>query len=244
MGLLDGRMAFQKMLTIDHIHSTIWWMECEIQKQKAKATILFDDILQAKKSQRLQMHFKRNHNSSLLLNPCRSSCHSNLLHHHHHQSLSQAPQRTQSTSTKDPENLLSRYKTTPRKVARNSPFGAGQTPRLSTTGRDTSTGTPQGGVKTADQLPMVHGGVGRAWRITLKQAFGIRTNPARFDLGEGAVLWTPLVSSSPPFLPHVLLTFPSFHHCFILIVSPWLMLHLDGCARQHVVQLSLFTHSL
>ena len=61
MRLLDGRMAFQKMLTIDHIHSTIRRMEHEIRKQKAKATMLFDDILTMKKSQRLQMHFKKNH---------------------------------------------------------------------------------------------------------------------------------------------------------------------------------------
>ena len=50
MGLLDGQMAFQKMLTIDHIHSTIWRMEHEIRKQKARATMLFEDILHAKKS--------------------------------------------------------------------------------------------------------------------------------------------------------------------------------------------------
>ena len=63
MGLLDGRMAFQKMLTIDHIHSTIRRMEHEIQKQKARATMLFDNVLHAKKSRRLCMHFKRNHSS-------------------------------------------------------------------------------------------------------------------------------------------------------------------------------------
>ena len=60
-GLLDGQMAFQKMLTIDHLHSTIWWMEHEIWKQKAKATMLFDDVLTMKKSRRLQMHFQKNH---------------------------------------------------------------------------------------------------------------------------------------------------------------------------------------
>ena len=50
MGLLDGWMAFQKMLTIDHLHSTIRRMEHEIRKQKAKATMLFDDVLTMKKS--------------------------------------------------------------------------------------------------------------------------------------------------------------------------------------------------
>ena len=63
MGLLDGQMAFQKMLTIDHIHSTIRRMEHEIKKQKVRATMLFDDILHAKKSRQLRMHFKKNHSS-------------------------------------------------------------------------------------------------------------------------------------------------------------------------------------
>ena len=63
MGLLDGRMAFQKMLTINHIHSMIQQMEHEIRKQKVRATMLFDDVLHAKKSRQLRMHFKRNHNS-------------------------------------------------------------------------------------------------------------------------------------------------------------------------------------
>ena len=63
MSLLDGRMAFQKMLTINHIHSTIRRMEHEIRKQKARATMLFDDVLHAKKSRRLHMHFKKNHSN-------------------------------------------------------------------------------------------------------------------------------------------------------------------------------------
>ena len=63
MGLLDGQMAFQKMLTINHIHSMIRRMEHEIRKQKARATMLFDDVLHAKKSRRLRMHFKKNHSS-------------------------------------------------------------------------------------------------------------------------------------------------------------------------------------
>ena len=36
-------------------------MEHEIQRQKAKATMLFDDVLTARKSRRLRMHFKKNH---------------------------------------------------------------------------------------------------------------------------------------------------------------------------------------
>ena len=61
MGLLDGRMAFQKMLTIDHLHSTIWQMENKIRKQKAKAAMLFNDVLTMKKSWQLRMHFQKNH---------------------------------------------------------------------------------------------------------------------------------------------------------------------------------------
>ena len=61
MGLLDGQVAFQKMLTINHLHSMIWRMEHEIWKQKAKATMLFNDVLTMKKSQQLQMHFQKNH---------------------------------------------------------------------------------------------------------------------------------------------------------------------------------------
>ena len=61
IGLLDRRMAFQKMMMIDHLHSTIQQMEYEIWKQKSKAAMLFNDILTMKKSRRLQMHFQKNH---------------------------------------------------------------------------------------------------------------------------------------------------------------------------------------
>ena len=61
MGLLDRQMAFQKMLTINHLHSTIWRMEHEIRKQKVKAAMLFNNILTMKKSWWLQMHFQKNH---------------------------------------------------------------------------------------------------------------------------------------------------------------------------------------
>ena len=36
-------------------------MEHEIQRQKSKAAMLFNDILTIKKSQRLQAHFQKNH---------------------------------------------------------------------------------------------------------------------------------------------------------------------------------------
>ena len=55
------RWAFQKMLTINHLHSMIRQMEHEIRKQKAKAAMLFNDILTMKKSRWLRMHFQKNH---------------------------------------------------------------------------------------------------------------------------------------------------------------------------------------
>ena len=61
VGLLDGWTAFQKMLTINHLHSTIRQMEHEIRRQKSKAAMLFNDVLTMKKSQQLQMHFQKNH---------------------------------------------------------------------------------------------------------------------------------------------------------------------------------------
>ena len=61
IGLLDGWTAFQKMLTINHLHSTIWQMEWEIWKQKLKAAMLFNDILTMKKSRWLWAHFQKNH---------------------------------------------------------------------------------------------------------------------------------------------------------------------------------------
>ena len=62
IGLLDGRTAFPKMLTINHLHSTIRRMEHEIRRQKSKAVMLFNNVLTMKKSQRLQAHFQKNHN--------------------------------------------------------------------------------------------------------------------------------------------------------------------------------------
>ena len=61
MGLLDRWIAFQKMLTIDHLHSMIQRMEHEIWKQKTKAAMLFNNVLTMKKSWQLQMHFQKNH---------------------------------------------------------------------------------------------------------------------------------------------------------------------------------------
>ena len=61
VGLLDRQMAFQKMLTIDHLHSMIWWIEQEIWRQRSKAAMLFNDVLTMKKLQWLRMHFQKNH---------------------------------------------------------------------------------------------------------------------------------------------------------------------------------------
>ena len=66
--------------------------------------------------------------------------------------------------------------------------------------------------------------------------------------GEGVVLWFPFhqLGSRPSFsfFPYDLLTFSLFYYCFTLIVSLWLMLHLDGCAHQHIAWFSSVTHSL
>ena len=61
VGLLDRWTAFQKMLTINHLHSTIQQMEHEIWRQKSKATMLFNDVLTMKKSRQLRAHFWKNH---------------------------------------------------------------------------------------------------------------------------------------------------------------------------------------
>ena len=180
-------------------------------------------------------------------NLCLSSHRSNPLLHHHHQSLSQAPRKTWLMLTRGQENPLSRYRTTPnrlpaRKVMRNSPSGAGWALRLSMTGRDELTGMWPGNAGIVARSATVHGGVGRAWHTILRWGFGTQTNPERFELAEGQCYeFHPTSSPLFLFLPHVSLT---FYHCFILIVSPWLMLRLDGCTRQHVALLSLATHSL
>ena len=172
MGLLDGRMAFQKMLTIDHIHSTIRGMEHEIKKQKARATMLFDDVLQAKKSRRLRMHLKRNHSGRAqelspkplpILPPFRSP------------SPPPPPVPVPGTPEnpidvnegKGPWNPLSRswmaLSCLPgRRATKSSPSGARQTLRLSTTGKDKSTGTRQDGARTVARSATGHAGAGRA----------------------------------------------------------------------------------
>ena len=135
-------------------------MEHEIQKQKAKATMLFDDVLTMKKSQRLQMHFKKNHSRRAqqaspeplpILPPF--------------QSPSPPPPPIPILGT--PENpidideglgnLLSRYRMTPNQLLpemmgamRSSPSGDGQALQLSMTGKGGSTGTPQGDAEIVD----------------------------------------------------------------------------------------------
>ena len=169
MSLLDGRMAFQKMLTIDHIHSTIRRMEHEIRKQKARATMLFDDVLHAKKSRRLRMHFKRNHSSRTqqelpeplpILPPF--------------QSPSPPPPPVPVPGT--PENPINvdKGRQTPllkywmarnylpgKKAMKNSPSGAGRTPRLSMTGRGGSIGTWRDDARTVARSATVRDGVER-----------------------------------------------------------------------------------
>jgi len=51
--LADGKVNFQRLFTIDHIHSTIQRMEREIHLQKIKATALLNDLIEDKSSKRL-----------------------------------------------------------------------------------------------------------------------------------------------------------------------------------------------
>src|SRR5271155_4049800 len=57
--LIDGKTAFQRLLTLDHIHGTIRHMERELRRQKNKATILLDQLIKEKSSKRLR-HYLRN----------------------------------------------------------------------------------------------------------------------------------------------------------------------------------------
>ena len=58
--LVNGRTAFHCLLTLNHLHSTIWRMEQEIQIQKAKTTIILDQLIKEKSSKWLQQYFRQN----------------------------------------------------------------------------------------------------------------------------------------------------------------------------------------
>ena len=58
--LVDGQTAFHQLMILDHLHSTIWWMEQEIQIQKAKATIILNQLIKEKSCKWLHQHFWQN----------------------------------------------------------------------------------------------------------------------------------------------------------------------------------------
>ena len=181
--------------------------------------------------------------------PCPSSPHSSHLLLHHHQSLFRELQKTQSTSMKGPRNPLSKSWTalsysTERKAMKNSLSGAGQTPRLSTTGRGGSTGTWRDDAKTVARSATERDGVERAWRTTRRWGFGTWTNRGRFELAGGQCYEFHRLSGPIFFFHAFYLCFTHRFHCFTFIVSLWLELRLKGCAHQHEAWLSLFTHSL
>ena len=153
-----------------------------------------------------------------------SSLHSDHLLLHHHQSLFQEHPKTRSTSMRGLRTPLSRYWMArncllARKVTRNSPSGAGWTPRLSTTGRGGSTGTWQDGARTVAQSATGHAGAGKASRTTLRQGFGTWTNRGRFEL-VGGQCYELHRFSGPIFFFHVFyLCFTHYFHCFTFIVS-------------------------
>ena len=64
MTQLDGRTAFHCLLTLDHLHSTIWRMEQEIWIQKAKAMIILNQLIKEKSSKQLQQYFWQNPQAS------------------------------------------------------------------------------------------------------------------------------------------------------------------------------------
>ena len=54
--LVDGQTAFHQLMTLDHLHSTIQWLEKEIQIQ-AKATIVLNQLIKEKSCKQLHQHF-------------------------------------------------------------------------------------------------------------------------------------------------------------------------------------------
>ena len=254
MGLLDGRMAFQKMLTIDHIHSTIQHMEHEIRKQKARATMLFDDVLHAKKSRWLRMHFKRNHNSRT-----RQDSPDPLPVLPPFQSPSPPPPPVPVPGT--PENPIDVDEGTA-----ESPIEILDGPELFA-GEESDKEFPFQGWTDPSVVNDWKGQVnwntarqcencgsishGTRWcreglTFNSETGFWYMDKLGSIWASRGAVLWIPPI---PPALRSYLFLFHASHlthsfHCFIFIVSLWLELRLEGCARQHATRLSLFTHSL
>src|ERR1700734_2559422 len=57
--LIDGKTAFQRLFTIEHIRSTVRSLEKEIRRQEAKAAILLDQLIKEKLSKRLRRYLRR-----------------------------------------------------------------------------------------------------------------------------------------------------------------------------------------
>ena len=128
--------------------------------------------------------------NKILPNPYLSSHHSDHLLLHHHRSLSRVPQKTRSTLTRGLRIPLLKFWMAPncspvRRAMRNSPSGAGRTPRLSTTGRGGSTGTWRDGARTVARSATAHDGVGKDWRTTPRRGSGTWTNQGWFELAGG-----------------------------------------------------------
>ena len=57
--LVDGRTTFHHLLTLDHLHSTIWRIEQEIWVQKAKAMIILNQLIKEKSCKQLWQYFQQ-----------------------------------------------------------------------------------------------------------------------------------------------------------------------------------------
>ena len=55
--LVDGRTVSHHLLTLNHLHSIIQRMEWEIQTQKAKATVILDQLIKEKSCRWLWQYF-------------------------------------------------------------------------------------------------------------------------------------------------------------------------------------------
>ena len=241
MGLLDGQMAFQKMLTIDHLHSTIRQMEHKIQKQKAKATMLFNDVLTMKKSRWLWMHFQKNHSGRAwqvspeplpILPPF--------------QSPSPPPPPVPILGT--PENPIDidartrespiEIQDDPEPVANNEsneefPFQGWTSPSVV---NDWEGRVDWGAARCCENCGLISHSM-RWCREGLtynsETGFWYTNKSGEIWHRRGAVLWFHWLSSSFSFPICSTHLFHCFIICFMLIISHWLMLHLDGCACQY-----------
>ena len=240
MGLLDGQMAFQKMLTIDYLHSTIQRMEHKIQRQKARAMMLFNNVLTMKKLQWLQMHFQKNHSGRAwqvspkplpILLPF--------------QSPSPPPPPVPIPGT--PENPIDVDAGT-----KESPIEIKDDPKpVTKCGDDESDEEfPFQGQASPSVVNDWEGRVnwsaarhcgncgsvshGTQWcqeglTYNSETGFWYTDKSGEIWLRRGAVLWLSLSLVLRFFFLSYMIT--HLFHCFMLIVSWWLMLRLDGCTR-------------